>query len=258
MIDIHSHILPGLDDGASDINETLKMAKAAVQDGVTDIIATPHTYKGYHNYSPVKIIERINNVQELLNKLKIPVRIHPGSEVHLHYNLLNNLKRLDVLTLCNFNKHILLELPDDSIPLYIDHLFNELLKEDYVIIIAHPERNKVFQKRPFSLYSLISNGVFAQVTAGSILGHWGNMVKRTANIFIKYGLVQILASDAHNNCTRSYQLTKAYELLKNLTDLETVELYKKNSNAILKGSNLLYLPKNYFHPNHSIIREIFK
>lgn len=238
MIDLHCHILPGLDDGAQSMEEALEMARMAVQDGMTDIVATPHTYNGLYLNRAVDILKAVDDLQQALDRESIPLRIHPGAEVHVHAECIEHILSSEILTICNGRKYLLLELPFHHIPRFTDDLLYELKIQEIIPIIAHPERNAVLCERPNILVNWIQEGALAQLTAGSLLGHLGERAKSVAEYMVEHGLVHVIASDAHNTRRRRPELRAAYLALAEKFSPELAECFKENARIILRGESL--------------------
>lgn len=237
MVDIHCHILPGLDDGARNIEESIQMAKMAVSDGITDVIATPHTHNGIYLNHFAAVSESASLLQAELEKQKIPLNIHRGSEVHIHAELCQNLQQKMVPTLGN-TAYVLVELPSSSIPIFTDKVLGRLVNEKFTPIIAHPERNLIIQDNPMLLIKWRSCGIIVQITAGSLLGSWGIKVKQFSRQLIKWGLVQVLASDGHNATGRRMELKRAYKRLEKWFSPKTSLQFQSNAYAILHGDKV--------------------
>ncbi len=191
MIDIHNHILPGVDDGARDIEESLAMARIAEQDGIRHIIATPHLLDP--SLGRDVIADKTETLNELLRSAGMSVRVHPGAEIPVH--LLDDDRYWIGLAGSRF---LLVEFPADSIMPLAAELFDWLTKKGYKIIIAHPERNMLAMKSPERLLDLLGPDVSTQITAGSLTGKMGKVALSLARYLLKKNRVGYLASDAHN------------------------------------------------------------
>lgn len=200
LVDIHCHILPQIDDGAKNNHDCIDMCKQAVENGYTDIIATPHHLKGVYNNPGEFVQEKVNQVNQILVKEGIRLNIHAGQEVRIHEDLIQHLQRNEVLTLAG-SKYVLIELPSCSVPLYTKNLFFNLQNGGYIPVIAHPERNKVFQKHPNKLIELVQHGALTQLTWQSL--HWRSPLRKFSKKFISNESVHFVATDAHNCENRS-------------------------------------------------------
>lgn len=237
MIDLHCHILPGLDDGAQTLEDALEMVRIAVADGITDIVATPHTQDGiYRNHRDV-VLGAVERFQHILNEEGLPLTIHPGSEVHIHADFIESVLSSCDLTINDGGKYVLLELPVQSIPRFAEELLYELQVEGITPIIAHPERNNLLREDPNILAEWVRDGAIAQVTAGSLLGQMGERSKATAEYMVKHNLVHVVASDAHNAGRRRPNLREAYRRIGELTSPEEEEVFRYNARAVLLGES---------------------
>jgi len=222
MLDIHTHILPGLDDGARSWEEAVAMARDAVKDGIAAVVATPHIYED-SCITPEEIREKARQLQVLLGSQEIDLQILPGAEVHLAVNLPDRLREGRLQTLANAGRYLLVEFPFGLLPLYTDEVLFELQASGVIPIIAHPERNESVQKNPNRLYNMIQKGMLAQLTGGSLRGNFGSKVEYTAKLLLKHNLIQILASDGHRVDRRRVLLSKASGVVADLAGSETAQ-----------------------------------
>jgi protein-tyrosine phosphatase len=235
MIDLHCHILPGLDDGAQDLQEALDMARIAVQDGITEIVATPHTQNGLYNNDADTILQATERFQLALDDAQIPLRVHAGSEVHVHFEMLEHVMQRDVLTVNNERKYLLVELPILNVPREMETLLHELTVAGITPILAHPERNVIIRRKPELLAEWIEHGALAQLTADTLLGRMGKKMQVFATYLIQKQLVHVIGSDAHNIRTRRPKLRAAYQRLTEVAGHEASTLFRENSRAIVQG-----------------------
>ncbi len=211
MIDLHCHILPGLDDGAASLEESLAMAGLAVADGIKGIVATPHTLNGVSTNAVLDILFAVSALERALAAGGISLRIFPGSEAHLVTRMALKIKNGEICTLNNNGKYVLIELPSQSVPAGVKQEVFELKLGGITPIIAHPERNAAIQNNPDILRELIHMGALAQVTAMSLLGDFGPGAGECAKRLLENRLVQLIASDAHSPRTRPPLLSQAVE-----------------------------------------------
>ncbi|KRO26575.1 capsular polysaccharide biosynthesis protein [Lactiplantibacillus fabifermentans DSM 21115] len=247
FVDLHCHILPNIDDGSPTLEDSIELERAAVKDGVRYILATPHHMDRYYMNHGNQIKKQVQQFQEVLNRLKINLTIFPGQEVHLNGDLINNLD--DVLGIDTNRKYILLELPHEMVPNYLEEIVFQLSCEGITPVIAHPERNAQIIADPTRLYNLVVNqGALAQVTATSLGGSFGKKVQWISKEFVKAGLVQVVASDAHKLLNRNFAMTKAYFELEQL-DTKLPEHFSNNARKLLNGEmvevNVTRVPKKY-------------
>lgn len=211
MIDLHCHILPGVDDGPESQDESLSMARKAVEDGIYTIVATPHTLNGIY-INPVKeVTSRVAALQEALSKNHIKLQLYAGADVYLCPNMLERIESGDAGTINDSRKYILLELPSQIVPPGVKDEIFSLKLNGITPIISHPERNSAIQHDTDILYELIRMGALSQVTAMSITGDFGEMALQCSERLLKHRLVHIIASDAHSSDSRPPILSQAVE-----------------------------------------------
>lgn len=241
MIDIHCHILPGLDDGSKHMEESIQMARIAYKQGITKLIATPHHRTHRFDNEKQVVLEAVNNLNQRLADEEIPVMIYPGQEIRLHNEMVYTFNQDELLSLNN-SHYILIELPTDTLPSYTEHLLYNLQSQGYVPVIAHPERYDYFVTDLNVLYDLIKHGALTQLTAGSLTGAFGKKTKKIAETMVKHRLVHLLASDAHHLKTRTFDLAEGYLALEKLTNETTVTQFKQQAEAVLVDRQVTPLP----------------
>lgn len=222
MLDIHLHILPGVDDGPATLEESLVLARALVQEGVGAAIATPHSNDEYPRYPVADIRARVHALQQVLDQQRIPLRLFAGNEVLIRSGLVEDIQAGRVATL-NGSRYLLLELWNTMWLPETDQVIFELQANGIVPIIAHPERYKTIQKDPERLAALIQQGALAQMTASSVLGIHGNTVRHTAEVLVKQGLIHCVASDAHGMHRRPPYVAQSLQQLEKLVGQERVQ-----------------------------------
>jgi len=227
VIDVHCHILPGLDDGPKLLKETIAMAKAAADDGIDTIIATPHHNNGRYINERSDILGATDFVNGQLQRMKIPVDILPGQEVHMYDDMVNDLERGLILPLNQSTKYILIDLPPNHIPPFAPRLLFDLQIAGYIPIIAHPEKNAVVAGNPDAMYNMVSNGAIVQIDAASITGRNGKKVRKLTRQMLSANMVHVIASNAHG--AKGFHLTKAYNSL----DTSTKDILLENSEELI-------------------------
>lgn len=231
MIDLHCHILPGIDDGASDWDTAVEMARIAAADGIHTIVATPHHKSIAHN--DIATIERLTGeLNERLQAENIDIDILPGAETHYYAEFAEDLKNGDILPL-NHSRYVYLELPHQQVPRYIDEMVFEIVVQGYTPIIPHPERNREIRENPDLLYSLVDAGAISQVTAGSITGYYGSEVEKFSLQLFKHHLSHVIASDAHGVNRRKPVLSEAYDRLRKTLGRECEDSCLTNAEGIV-------------------------
>lgn len=194
--DIHCHLVPGIDDGASDEAEALAMAGLAQSEGTSTIVVTPHQLGNFRHNTGALIRERTAALQELLNRHRVGIVVLPGADVRIESDMPQLLASGEVLSLGDHRKHVLLELPHD-IYFPLAPVMRELEKLGMTGILSHPERNRGIQQQPELVESLVDAGCLIQVTCGSLMGSFGPGCQQLAEKWVAQGLVHFLATDAH-------------------------------------------------------------
>jgi len=211
MIDIHCHILPNLDDGAQSLEESVQMAEQAVQDGIREVVATPHSLNGIYTNSAEEIISGVAALQAALFERRLDLKLYPGADVHLSTHMVERINRREVCTLNDRGGYLLLELPSQMIPDGVRDEIFALKLHGITPIITHPERNLLVQHDPGILYELVRMGALAQVTAMSLTGDFGEFIGRISHYLLKHRLVHVIATDAHSPQERPPILSSAVE-----------------------------------------------
>jgi protein-tyrosine phosphatase len=232
VIDIHCHILPNIDDGPSDINESIEMARIAAHDGITRIVATPHIKNTLHPVSAIKKnVEILNNK---LFKLGIPVEIFQGADV----SAMLDPSLFEDYTINN-TAYILVEFPHTHLPNDMKEIIFRMMIKGYYPIVTHPERNLSVIKNPERIFELINAGVLIQITADSITGAFGIDVEECAFYLLKRGIVNFIATDAHSSLSRKPVLSEALKITERIIGKEKAgKLVTVNPEAVLKGMPL--------------------
>jgi protein-tyrosine phosphatase len=197
MIDLHCHLLPALDDGAPDLDTSLAMARLAAADGITVTACTPHILPGVHRNSGPQILKAVEDLALALAAHEIPLRVVAGADIHITPDLLKGLASGYLPTL-NGSRYFLLEPPQHSAPPRFEDFVWSVVAAGFVPIITHPERLAWVEAHYSSFKRLATSGAWMQLTASSILGHFGRRVKRVSERMLDDGLVHIVASDGHN------------------------------------------------------------
>ena len=200
MIDLHSHLLPGIDDGAPDLATALALAKIAVKDGITHMVCTPHIHPGRYDNTPATIATALAELQQGLVEQQINLVIAAAAEVRFGMEIMVAVKQgtLPFLGEWQGSPVLLLEFPHGEIPFGAEQLTGWLLQQGIKPLIAHPERNKGLLRAPTKLKAFLEQGCLLQVTAGAVAGRFGEPVRALAQTLLKEGQVTVLASDAHN------------------------------------------------------------
>ncbi|MED3892302.1 tyrosine protein phosphatase [Peribacillus frigoritolerans] len=237
MIDIHCHILPGVDDGSADMKDSLNMAKKAVEAGITHIFATPHHLNEKYVNVKIDIIDRVVKLNESLQQNNIPLTIHFGQEVRIHRDIFTSLENEEILTLNDNGTYLLLELPSGRVPTYTQEVIYELLLKGITPIIVHPERNKELIENHKLIFELVQEGALTQLTSGSIIGNFGKSIQSFSKKIIEHNLAHFIATDAHNIGSRGFTLQQAYETITKVYGIERTFYFKENAEQLLKDQS---------------------
>ena len=236
FVDLHCHLLPGLDDGASGWDEAQRMAEMAVADGIATIVATPHQLGGFAKNDAATVRLQVVRLQELLEKRKIPLRVLAGGDVRIEPELVGKLQDGGALSLADRRRHVLLELPHE-IYTPLDRLLGELKAVGIAGILSHPERNQGLLNQPDVLPRLVDRGCLLQITAGSLTGMFGSRSRRFAETLIQQGLVHFVSTDAHGLGSRPPLLSPAFARVADLVGGEAaLELCCRNPQRVVCGA----------------------
>lgn len=238
MIDLHSHLLPNIDDGSKSLRASLRMANEAVENGIEAALMTPHHMNGHYINHKADVIQLTSQFQDQLDKENIPLQVFPSQEVRINGGLLEALDNDDILFADDSNRYLLLEFPDDDVPTYSEDMIFKIMQRGISIQIAHPERNTKIMSDPNILYSLIEKGAIAQVTASSYVGSFGKKVQKFGESIIEHNLAHVFVSDAHDLPNRDYEMRQALDKLRSHLGQEYQQLFEKNAEAILDGNNV--------------------
>jgi protein-tyrosine phosphatase len=240
MIDIHCHILPGLDDGADSIDTARAMAEMAIADGITRVIGTPHANETYR-FVPEVVKQKRDQIQSMFDGR---LTLATGSDFHLSFENLQDIRHDPARYTLNQKNYLLVEFADFSIPPSMDHALHNLQLAGLRPIITHPERNPLIRAQPERLFQWLRQGCYAQVTAGSLQGKWGTAAKEAAKRWLDGGAVHFLASDAHNVTSRPLRLKETYDLVASSNgELVARSLFVDNPLAAFEGRELPYVPE---------------
>lgn len=214
MIDIHNHLLPGLDDGAADMEAALQMARLAVADGITHLLCTPHIHPRRYDNTVESITAALLEFRRALREAGIPLLVGAGAEVRFGLEIMQGVAegRVPFIGTWQGRPVLLLELPHSELPFGAERLTAWLLGRNILPMIAHPERNRGLQRAPDKLLPFVAQGCLLQVTAGSVTGHFGAAAQDLAHQLLREGTVTVLASDAHNVAYRPPGLDAAAAL----------------------------------------------
>ena len=239
MIDIHAHILPGIDDGPDNLDKALEIAGKACEAGTKVMVATPHTLNGLYRNDRDKILCEVENFKKALKNSGIPLDLLPGADVALTPELLPCLASGKLMTINDGGRYLLAELP----PYYLSEKIHEIIfalkTKGITPVITHPERDGIIMKDPEILSAFIERGCLAQITAMSITGGFGNKIRAFSADLIKAGMVHIIASDCHSPDNRPPLLKGALDAAVELVGLdEAIKMVEDIPDAVIKGEGV--------------------
>lgn len=211
MIDLHSHILPAVDDGAGSLEDSLAIARMAVDDGIEVMACTPHFMPGMYDNESSDIRQRVNALNQALIEENIPLALITGSDAHIRPDFLQCLRDGSILTLHD-SRYVLFEPPHNILPPRLEDLLFNIAVSGYVPILTHPERLKWIEQSYSTFQNLAQAGVWMQITSGSLSGRFGKRPQYWAKRMLAEGIVSILATDAHNVRSRPPLLSEGYEI----------------------------------------------
>lgn len=235
LVDIHCHLLPGIDDGAADLDASLAMARMSVEQGVDTIVVTPHQLGAFACNQGDDIRRRTAELQQELDRRAIPLKVLPGADVRIEDHMLAGLVSGDVVSLGDHRKHVLLELPHE---LYfpLEPVLDSLKRHGMVGILSHPERNAGLLAQQQLIESLVDYGCLMQVTAGSLVGGMGPACQEMAERMASRGLIHFLSTDAHSPKRRRPRLHDAMVVAEKLVGEEAARRWcSDNPRAVAEG-----------------------
>lgn len=240
MIDIHCHILPGVDDGAADMEESVAMARIAVDCGVTDLAATPHFHGVDEEMKELaRFQRRLRRLEEVLADQKIPLRLHPGAEILCMPETVQLAREGKLPTLGDSN-YVLCEFYFDAPYGYMDRILSGIAAAGYRIVVAHPERYEAIMMDPRGAERWFRRGYVIQMNKASALGAFGGMVQRSARWLLDRGYVHLIASDAHSSRRRTTDLSLLRDwLLERYPGAYVEILLEKNPARILRNQDMV-------------------
>jgi protein-tyrosine phosphatase len=242
LIDLHSHLLPGIDDGSKDLAMSLAMARMAATDGISTIACTPHILPGVYNNSGPGIRRAIGRLAESIAAASIPITLVAGADVHIAPDLDVQLRDGRALTLHN-SRYLLLEPPHHVLPPRLEDLIFGLQAAGYFPILTHPERLSWVEGHYDLIRRLVSSSVLMQITAGSVMGRFGRRPRYWAERMLDEGICHLLATDAHNAEQRAPRMADARDFVaQRLGDDEAINLVLRRPQGILNNLSPTELP----------------
>jgi protein-tyrosine phosphatase len=251
MIDIHHHCLPGVDDGPRDWEESLELVRMAAAEGIETIVATPHVLRGRWNTTSTDTLRGL--VDTLRSKIGDRPEVMLGSECFFNHDVAGALRAGTVIPLAG-SSYVLIEFASHSIPPLVDQALYQLQLDGWTPVIAHPERNAVFQSRPELLMSLIRHGAKTQVTASSFTGAFGSKAEKAARNWLRQEMIHFVATDAHNIKRRPPALMAGVRVITEIAGERVMRsLTVENAQAMIGGKPLPYDPEPRVIPKEGIL-----
>jgi protein-tyrosine phosphatase len=214
MIDLHTHILPGVDDGVKTMDDAVLFARVAAADGVSTIVATPHYREGFYMNTRPDVLAGVAALNDRLRSEKIPIQVLPGAEIHISADLVSRVKSGHAPTLADNGRTVLFELSMSQYPPDLEQLVFQMRLAGLQVVFAHPERIRYFQDDISRYEAVIRLGAFGQITTGSVTGLFGEDIAEFSEELARKRLVQVIASDAHNTRGRPPVISSAMTLLR--------------------------------------------
>jgi len=250
FVDIHSHIIPAIDDGPSTIEEVVEMLRRAHENGTREMVATPHMFQDlFGNSDPQAVKERFGETAaELEKRSTLPessfladMTLYPGAENFICREFLDALEARRVLTL-NDSRYILVEAPPYLSVIQMRYAVDRVIASNLSPVIAHPERYLAFQDRPTRIDEFLEKGCVIQVNGGSLLGIYGRKAKKASWTLLKEDLVHIIASDSHGSAVKPHDLGSVYSALRGKVKKAKLKLWLSvNPGSILRNGPLVSL-----------------
>lgn len=238
MIDIHNHVLVGVDDGPQSLDETIALLKQARAQGIKGIVVTPHhLHPRYDNTfeTVLKGIDELNNIEEIA---QLNLQLYPGQEIRITDKIFEEIEQQRIYGI-NKSRYLLIELPSNEVPHYTKKLLYEIQTKGFIPIIAHPERNKAIAQNINLLYELINHGALSQLTSSSLTDELGKNIQKLSIQMLEHNLVHFVASDAHHSESRPFSLDALFSTPK-LKNIESdISVLLDNNEAMIQDKNVV-------------------
>ena len=247
MIDLHSHILPGIDDGAQTMEESIKMAKAAIEQGIDTIVAMPHHLHEKYDNPKSTILNKTTQLNRELFQQGIDLTVLPGQVIRMNGDI-EFFKSEDLLPLNKKSGYVFLELPNHELPYFAKKMLYDIQLLGYKPVIVHPERNEVFRQQPNELYNLVRNGALTQVTAASVTGKLGREIQKFSYQMIESNLTHLVASNAHDTRKRGFFMKEAYRKIEKKFGSDLMYQFMENAHVVLDGEMVYTDPPIHIKP----------
>lgn len=243
MIDIHSHIIARIDDGAKDFETSIQMIQMAAKNGTSKIIATPHYCVGYGETPYNEVKEMVSKLRESIKELDLNIQLYHGQEVYFSTTMIEDYEN-GIIGTINDSNYMLFELPMRSLEDETFGIMHEMKIKGIRLIMAHPERYKFIMDKPEIINDFIEEGILFQLNLGSIEGKFGKTIKKTAEVLLKNNIYNFIGSDAHDLKSRNTNTTKGLEELSKINEkaythfLESSEKMLNNEEVKFIGNKI--------------------
>lgn len=256
MIDIHSHIVFGVDDGSKDIEDSIEMILEAKEAGFTDIIATPHYMQEAYEVPKDEIRKKIEEIKDILFENNVRISIHQANEIYITNDIAELLNK-NLASSINNSRYVLFETPMNVEPLNLLDVVYTLLENNKIPILAHPERYEFIQKDPNKLLPLLENGVLLQANYGSVIGQYGKDAQKTVIKLLQNNMIHFMGTDVHRPGSVYLRVPKAIEELKKIIPKDMVEeITNINEKLVLENKPIEVRPPKPIKNN--FLTKIFK
>ncbi len=235
IIDLHSHLLPGVDDGARTYENSIELARLAVSEGIEHLVLTPHHRNNQYLNRSDDVVEATEKLRAVYREHQIPLKVYAAQEIRLTEYFLDDIYNQDLLSLDGTGKYYLIEFPTASVPSFSLSLMEEIVSLGITPIIAHPERNHVFAKNLNELHQFIELGCLGQLTSTSLMGGFGEEIQKVSQQMIESNLVHVIASDVHHIKHRPFNMKAVYAYVNEEFGSEEVRYYQDNARDIING-----------------------
>lgn len=238
MIDIHTHLIPNVDDGADSIKETLRLARAAVEEGITHTVLTPHHNRYWVTNEKDKVLKLTKEVEQAIQEENIPLTVSPSQEIRMNEEFSEELFAGNYLPLDENGQYYLVEFSWSDFPSFARTYLQEMLDAGITPVIAHPERQRPFLDNSDLLKGLIEMGCISQVTASSIVGDYTEEIRQASHYMMEENLIHVIASDAHNTYERPFNMVEALKILDKVYGTTYKEYLVDNAEKIFMGQKV--------------------
>lgn len=238
MIDIHNHILVGIDDGPQTVEESINLMKQAKEQGIKGIVVTPHHLHPKYNNTFLNVLNGIDELYKNEEIAQLNIVFYPGQEIRITDKIFEDLEKQRIYGI-NHSKYLLIELPSNEVPRYTKNLLYEIQTKGFIPVIVHPERNKAIAQNINLLYELINNGALSQITASSLTGELGKNIQNLSIQMIEHNLIHFVASDAHHSETRPFGLGALFTTSKLKNKESTIRDLLHNNEAMVMNKDVV-------------------